>query len=131
MALRKPLVITWKGNVHKLIVTMAVIDRVESEINIGRILAQLQTNDIRFSHVAKFVAVLLNESEVKLPDNEKRVTVTQEDVYVGMFSGGDITPANLLGFMTNIISAFFPEQKKKDTTTVKTPTEKAEQAAKT
>ncbi len=122
MALRKPLVINWKGEAHKLMVTMEVIDRVEDQINVGRLLAQQTTGDVRFSHVAKFIAILLTEAGCE---------TSQEDVYVGMFSGGDITPANLLGFMTNILSAFFPEQKKQDTTIIKTPTEKAEQAAKT
>lgn len=105
-SLRKPLEINWKGKVHKLIVTMDVIDKVEDQINVGRLLAQQTTGDIRFSHVAKFIAILLTEAGCE---------VTQEDVYIGMFSGGDITPANLLGFMTNILSAFFPEQKKKVT----------------
>ncbi len=122
MALRKPLVITWKGKDYKLIVTMDVIDRVEGQINIGRLLAQQTTGDIRFSHVAKFIAILLTEAGCE---------TTQEDVYTGMFSGGDITPANLLGFMTSVLSAFFPEQKKKDMTTTKKSTAKAKPKAKT
>ena len=94
MALRKPLSINWEGKQHKLLVTMEVIDRVEDQINVGRLLAQQTTGDIRFSHVAKFIAILL-------------------------------------GFMTNVLSAFFPEQKKKDMTTTKKSTAKAKPKAKT
>lgn len=110
MSLRKKLDLTWQGEKHSLLVTMEVIDRVEDRVNVGALLARFTQSDIRFSHVAKFVAVLLNEAGA---------SVTQEEVYNGMFSGGDITPENIYPFMTNIFGAFFPEPKKKEPATVK------------
>ena len=74
MALRKELVLNWQDKPYKLMVTMAVIDKVEDSINIGRLLAQHATGDVRFSHVAKFMAILLNEAGAE---------VTQEEVYSG------------------------------------------------
>ena len=87
---------------------MSVIDKLEDSINIGRLLAQHATGDIRFSHVARFIALLLNEAGAE---------VTQEEVYAGMFTEGDITAANLHEFMSNVFEAFFPEPKKKEPTT--------------
>ena len=108
MALRKELILNWEGKPFKLMVTMQVIDKIEDSINIGRLLAQHATGDIRFSHVARFIALLLNEAGAD---------VTQEDVYAGMFTDGDITAANLHEFMGNVFQAFFPEPKKKELTT--------------
>ena len=105
MALRKELVLNWEGKKFKLMVTMSVIDKIEDSINIGRLLAQHATGDIRFSHVARFISLLLNEAGAE---------VTQEEVYAGMFTDGDITPANLHEFMGNVFEAFFPEPKKKE-----------------
>ena len=108
MALRKELVLNWQDEKFKLLVTMAVIDKVEDSINIGRLLAQHATGDIRFSHVARFISLILNEAGAE---------VTQEEVYAGMFTDGDITAANLHVFMGNVFEAFFPEPKKKELTT--------------
>jgi hypothetical protein len=115
MSLRKELSLTWQGKEHKLLVTMEVIDRIEDQINVGQLLAQQTRGDIRFSHVAKFLSVLLNESGAQ---------TTQESVYTGMFQGGDITPENMLSFMANVYSAFFPEPKKKESVTAKKTTSK-------
>lgn len=109
MALRKELVLNWEGEKFKLLVTMSVIDKVEDSINIGRLLAQHATGDIRFSHVARFISLLLNEAGAE---------VTQEEVYAGMFTEGDITASNLHEFMGHVFEAFFPEPKKKEPTTI-------------
>ena len=109
MALRKELVLNWEGEKFKLLVTMSVIDKIEDSINIGRLLAQHATGDIRFSHVARFISLLLNEAGAE---------VTQEEVYAGMFTEGDITAANLHEFMGHVFEAFFPEPKKKEPTTI-------------
>jgi len=108
MGLRKELVLNWQGEKYKLLVTMSVIDKLEDSINIGRLLAQHATGDIRFSHVARFVSLLLNQAGAE---------VTQEEVYSGMFTDGDITAANLHEFMGHVFEAFFPEPKKKEPTT--------------
>ena len=117
--MRKKLELNWQGKEYSLLVTMEVIDRVEDKINVGRLLAQQTTGDIRFSHTAKFIAILLNEAGAN---------VTQEDVYSGMFSGGDITPENMIPFMNNIFTAFFPEQKKKEPVKRKTTAKKKARA---
>lgn len=115
MSMRRKLDLNWGGESYSLLVTMEVIDRIEDKINVGRLLSQQTTGDVRFSHVAKFIALILNEAGAR---------VTQEDIYTGMFDGGEITPENLIPFMNNIFTAFFPEPKKKDSTIKKKATAK-------
>ena len=116
MALRKELKLTWLGKPYSLLVTMEVIDRIEDTVNIGRLLAQHATGDVRFSHVARFLSLILNEAGAE---------TTQQEVYSGMFTQGDITAANLHDFMGNVFMAFFPEPKKKERTTTAKPKKKS------
>lgn len=113
--MRKKLELKWGGKDYALLVTMEVIDRIEDKINVGRLLSQQTTGDIRFSHIAKFLALILNEAGAG---------VTQEDVYEGMFNGSDITAENVIPFMNNVFAAFFPEPKKKELATDKKSTKK-------
>lgn len=117
--MRKKLELSWYGKKYSLLVTMEVIDRVEDKINVGLLLARQTMGDVRMSHNAKFIAILLNEAGAD---------VTQESVYEGLFSGGDITPENMIPFMSNIFSAFFPEQKKKEPIKRKTTSKKKTKA---
>lgn len=105
MALRAKLELNWEGKEYALVVTMSVIDRIEEKINIGKLLAQRTKGDIRFSHVANLVSIILNESGAK---------TTQESVYEGMFMGSEITPENVIPLLDDIFAAFFPTPKKKD-----------------
>ena len=110
MAMRKKLELTWLGKEYSLLVNMEVIDRVEDKISAGVILSRQLTGDIRFSHVAKFVSILLNEAGA---------STTQEEVYEHMFSDGNVTMQETTALLTYILSAFFPETKKKDTSAKK------------
>ena len=62
MSLRKKVTLSWKGVNYPLLVTMEVIDRVDDEVNIGRLLVRELDNDARQSHQAKFLALMLNEA---------------------------------------------------------------------
>tara|TARA_R110000823_G_C15720769_1_gene478640 strand:- start:231 stop:581 length:351 start_codon:yes stop_codon:yes gene_type:complete len=108
MALRKKLELNWEGVDHALLVTMEVVDRVDEQISIGKTLSRQLTGDIRFSHVAKFVSIVLNEAGA---------STTQEEVYESMFSDGSTSMEMVQGLLTYMLSAFFPEVKKKDTPT--------------
>ena len=110
MAMRKKLELNWKGKDHSLLVTMDVIDRVDEKISVGVILARQLSGDIRFSHIAKFISIVLNEAGA---------STTQEDVYEHMFSDGAATMAEATAMVGNLLSAFFPESKKKDTSAKK------------
>ena len=106
MSLRKKIELDWNGKEYSLLVTMEVIDRVEDKISVGKLLARQSVGDVRFSHIAKFVSIVLNEAGAD---------TTQEEVYLGMFAGGDQSIEHVSGVLFgSIISAFFPEQKKKE-----------------
>ena len=105
MGLRKKLALNWKGKEYPLLVTMEVIDRVEDELNIGQLLLRHASGDVRYSHVAKMLSLLLNEAGAK---------TNQEEVYVGMFDGEGIAVAEVNALVDKVFSTFFPEQKKKE-----------------
>lgn len=110
MGLRKKLDLNWQGKKYPLLVTMEVIDRVDDHISTGVLLARQSSGDIRFSHVAKFLAVVLNEAGA---------SVTQEEVYCGMFEDGATSMQEAQVLLGYILSAFFPEPKKKELATKK------------
>lgn len=105
MSLRKKLELNWEGKVYTLLVTMEVIDRVDDKISTGILLARQGVGDVRLSHVAKFLSIVLNEAGAK---------TTQESVYEGMFADGKASMIEAQGLMGLVLSAFFPAPKKKD-----------------
>jgi len=111
MAMRKKLELTWGGESYPMLVTMETIDRVEDKISIGGVLARQLTGDVRFSHDAKFIAIVLNEAGA--------IDATQESVYEYMFSDGAVSMAETKELLSLILSAFFPESKKKDSSAKK------------
>ena len=104
MAMRKKIELNWKGKKFSLLVDMEVIDRVEDQISVGVLLARQLSGDIRFSHVAKFISIMLNEAGAE---------TSQEEVFEHMFSDGQATMAEATAMTGHLLSAFFPESKKK------------------
>jgi hypothetical protein len=105
MGLRKKLDLSWKGKEYPLLVTMEVVDRVEDHINTSLLSVQLSKGDIRYSKLAKFVALMLNEAGAD---------ATQEEVYCEAFSNGSAGVVEIQETVGAMLSAFFPEQKKKE-----------------
>tara|TARA_R110002126_G_scaffold13689_3_gene58930 strand:- start:4136 stop:4450 length:315 start_codon:yes stop_codon:yes gene_type:complete len=104
--MRKRLELKWHGKEYKLLVTMEVIDRVEDQVSAGVLLSRQLSGDIRFSHVAKFISILLNEAGAE---------TTQEGVYTDMFSDGATSIVEANELLSYLLASFFPPSKKKDT----------------
>ncbi len=104
MGLRKKLELDWHGKSYKLLVTMEVIDEIEDHISIASLISRQQKGDVRLSHIANLISVVLNIAGAD---------TTQEEVYCGMFEGGDgMKDAQIaLGYILNCL---LPEPKKKD-----------------
>ena len=102
MAMRTPLELEWKGEKFSAVVTMEVIDRLDSRVNLSMMVAQCAVGDHRMTQIAKLIALLLNEAGAE---------VTQEDVYTEIFAGG-YEQAELLALLGVIFAAIFPEPKK-------------------
>lgn len=115
MSLRKQITLNWAGKEYSLLVTMEVIDRLEEHINLATMLARTARGDIRFSHAAKLIAALLRECGCQ---------VTAEEVFSGLFSGGDVSAKSVGTTLGVIFSVIFPEPKKKDQEPAK-PSKKA------
>jgi len=107
MGMKTPIKLTWGGRDYKILVTMEVIDRLEDHLNLWKILTQTSEKDIRFSKIAKLIALLLNEGGCD---------TTQEKVYEGMFGQGSVSAKDLTPMLAQIFAAVYPTPKKKDVT---------------
>lgn len=105
MSLRKKLDLNWQGKEYSLLVTMAIVDDVDSEMSLGVLVSRQLSGDVRFSHVAKFISLVLNHAGA---------STTQESVYENMFSDGATSMLEANTMLSYLLSAFFPEPKKKD-----------------
>lgn len=105
MAINRTITIEWDGKAYECRVTMVLIDRIEEELNLSKMLSTLSSGDIRFSHAAKLVAFLLRDAGAE---------VTQEEVYQGLFAGDDGLDSREIGAVIGeIMMAIFPEPPKK------------------
>ena len=107
MGMRTPITLSWEGKPYKVLVTMEVVDRIEDDLNLYKLVTQTATGDIRFSKIAKLISLLLIEGGCK---------VTQQDVWEGMFAQGGITATDLAPLMGEIFEAVYPTPKKKEGT---------------
>ena len=96
MAIRKPIRINWEGVEHKIIVNMLLIERIDDEIGIIKIMRSTPSNPKIFL-TAKLIYILLDESglDIKL-----------DDVYDGL--GSDISNEDLQAVMSEITPMLLP-----------------------
>jgi len=104
MAINKKVVISYGGKDYEVKMTMEVIDHLESHINLLQMASRLANGDIRYSHAAKLISLLLNISGAK---------VTQTEVYESMFGADGGSAAGVISAMGDILMTIFPEPKKK------------------
>lgn len=107
MAINKTIKLAWEGVEYDIHITMRVIDSIEEELNLMKVVEQCTTGDVRFSHAAKLIAILLRSAGCP---------VTQEDVFEGIFSEETIEPQEVIQLLWHILEAIFPEPKKKSNT---------------
>jgi hypothetical protein len=105
MALRTEVELSWHGVKYPLLVTMEVIDRVDDKINIGKLLSRHLDNDVRHSHSAKFLSLMLNEAGAN---------TTQEEVHEEMFQKEGVTLMDVKNFNEILLSACYSDSKKKE-----------------
>jgi predicted nucleic acid-binding protein len=104
MAMRKKLTIGWNDIDYSLIVTMEVIERIEEQVNLAIMNKRTSEGDIRFSHAARLIAIVLNEAGCN---------VTASEVYESLYLDGSIKPMDLIPILNLIYEAAFPEPEKK------------------
>lgn len=99
MAIRKPIKITWEGVEYKIIVNMLLIERIDDEIGVIKIMQNTAANPKIFV-TAKLLHVLLNEAGLK---------IELESVYDGL--GSDIKTEDLKAVMKEITPMLLPQFK--------------------
>lgn len=105
MAINKKLELYWKGKPYPIIINMRMVDDIESQgINLIKMQDQLNRGDVRFSHAAKLISILLNFGGAD---------VSQDQVWEGMFSDGDLQAVDCIPLLKEIFLATFPDIKKK------------------
>lgn len=104
MAILKHVKLTWNGSVYDVAVTMALINRIEENVNLMRLATRLQSADPPLSQVAVVFAHLLNAGGCK---------VTDAEVWTGMFQGGEQTPIQVIEAATAALACVFPDFKVK------------------
>lgn len=99
MAIRKPIAINWEGVEYKIIVNMLLIERIDDEVGIIKIMQNTADNPKIFV-TAKLLYVLLNEAGLE---------IELEQVYDGL--GSDIKNKDLKAVMKEITPMLLPQFK--------------------
>lgn len=101
MALRKEITLKWLDESYVTNVTMSLIDKIDDELNLYQLTMRMASGNIRFSHAAKLVYIILKEGGCK---------ATHEDVYCAMFSDGLASMTNVIEMVGEILQAVYPQQ---------------------
>lgn len=95
-AIFQEITVGWKGETYSVKPTFELINRIESKVSLTSLAANLASGDVRMSHVACAVAIMLQSAGVKVSD---------EDVYVEMIHGD---PTALAKMAQAVVMAAFP-----------------------
>ena len=104
MAVNKRVNLTYKGTSYDVLVTMRLIEHIEEYLNLSRMASDLGRGDIKASHSCRLISILLEKGGAKIPEGE---------LWDEVYSGGDLNPKDMMAMTTHIMTAIFPEPKKK------------------
>lgn len=105
MSINKTITLSWDGIDTPIIITMAVIDRLEEDLNLIKIANSANSGDIKYSQIAKLISCLFKVAGRN---------ISQEDVWMGMFAGDNSreTLAQAVAMVGAIMEVIFPMPKK-------------------
>lgn len=106
MAINKRIELTWGKESCSVLVTMAVIERLEEHVNLIQMAADLGKGNTKLSQAARLISLLLAEGGIK---------VSSEEIWEEIFSDKGANAVEVVGLMSGILSAVFPTPKKKAT----------------
>lgn len=108
MSVNKTITLTWEGKEYPLIINMFHIDRIEeSGVNLLSMTNDCATGQLKLSKATLLIAILL-----KLAGAED---VSQEKVWDSMCSNGEVSIADVLILVSEILKVVFFRSKKKST----------------
>ena len=100
MALQKTITLEWGDKSYTIKPDFDLIDRIEDKINLMEFTIQVAENDVRYSHAAKFISILLNEAGCY---------VTANEIWTQMFSNGDISRDMVNEMIGQILFGLYPD----------------------
>lgn len=116
MAIRKPIKVKWEGVEYKTIVNMLLIERIDDEVGILKLM-RMKSSDPKIFIIVRLIHILLEEAGLK---------ITVEDVWDGL--GDKVDPQDLFSVMSEITPMLLPNfngiAKKKVTPKMKRKTKK-------
>ncbi len=115
MSLKKNITLEWGGKSYTTPVTMELIDKIDEDLNLYKLTMRMASGDVRFSHAAKLVYIILNEGGSK---------ATHEEVYSAMFSDGLTSMTDVITRVGEILQAIYPQGDTKKKSVKKTSTKK-------
>jgi len=98
MAIRKPIPLEWKKKKHRLVITMLIIERVNTEIGIMN-LTKFDPKNFDFVKISKFYYILFDECGFN---------VKWLDVYDVIFAANDKEKASLIQEYGETVKQFLP-----------------------
>lgn len=108
MSVNKTITLTWEGKEYPLIINMFHIDRLEeSGINLLSMTNDCAMGRLKLSNATKMIALLLQFAGAE--------DVTQESVWEAMCSEGEVSIADVLILISEILKVVFFRSKKKST----------------
>ena len=108
MAIRQTYKMTWDGTEYDIQFTMQLIDLIDEQVNLMKIVQRCNTGELRITHACKLIALVLNSAGAG---------VTQENVFDGL--GEEIDAAELGNITIEIANRCFLKPKKKSVSQVK------------
>lgn len=120
MALRKQVKLAWQGQEYKVFITMLVIERVDDECNILKLMGAFESGKIQLVKISKLLYILLDEAGAE---------ITWEEVYLGLGDPEKIDQVTLFGLMGELMPMLIPSfngpaKKKPSSTRKKKPVKK-------
>jgi hypothetical protein len=70
----------WQGESHSVTPTMRLINKIENDVSLAKLVVRIQSGEMPMSHIATVYTHLLNYAGVK---------ASVDDVYVAIVMGGD------------------------------------------
>ncbi len=112
MNINKTITLTWEGEDYPLIINMRHIDHIEaSGINLLSMVRDTASGELKMSSGTKLIAVLLQIAGAL----DGSIEDAQEKVWAAMCEGGEVSIAQVIDVVSEILSVVFFRSKKKST----------------
>jgi len=107
MSINKSIKLGWDGKEYVIKINMEIIDAIEEEIDLVKLLKSVANGRPKYGQIAKLFTVLLNAAGAE---------VETDNVFHALFGAGELEADAMTLALTEILGAIFPNPKKKPIT---------------